>query len=773
MDFMAWLNSYIKKIDDIRQSGADTELSYRAAIDNMLSVAAEKPATATLKILHEPKRQKGNAPDFRITNEGGAVVGYVECKKPGADLSAMAVGEQLKRYGDLSPNIILTDGWRWLLIRDGKNIHETTISAKMGGDAKDDFISLLHIFFTAEAEKIGDAKRLAASLAARCELLRQELVNKINGDKGKLRGLFAALQKLIYRDMTEEQFSDAFAQTTVYALLMAKLRAGEGKKLDLFSVERYIPQTFALIRELSGFLRELENTEYGKLRWIVEDILAIVNNMDVAAVIETMSYTQKTGATDGDDPFLYFYEDFLAAYNAKLRKTRGVYYTPLPMVRFIVRAIDDILKNNFGMSKGLADKTLTALDFAAGTGTFLLETMRLVLNGKSQAERKLLTKEHLLKNCYGFEFLIAPYAIAHLKLSQFLADMKCGIDENLQEKQLKIYLTNTLEQANGQGELNLLPALSDEARGSSEIKKSPILVIMGNPPYSGHSQTASKIIGEREHKRIKGKKVKDIRDTWINDLLQDYYQVDGAPLGERNPKWLQDDYVKFIRFAQHKIQQIERGVVAIITNHGFLDNPTFRGMRQSLMTTFDRLYFLDLHGNSNKKETAPDGGKDVNVFDIQQGVGISLLIKNPALKKGVFHYDLFGKRQYKYDFCEAESVKSIKWKSLKPESSSYLFIPQDKKTAKKYQTYTSIKDIFNVSGVGITTAHDDFVIDFQEGELLNRFIQFANSKRDAETLHSYFGVKYKMGWDILRGYDALQETKDIGQLVKNIHYPSI
>ena len=767
---MVWLNSYIKKIDDIRQSGADTELSYRAAIDNMLSAAAEKPATATLKILHEPKRQKGNAPDFRITNEGGAVVGYVECKKPGANLSAMAVGEQLKRYGDLSSNIILTDGWRWLLLRNGKKIREVTIGAKIEGDTKNDFINLLNIFFTAEAEKIGAAKRLAASLAARCELLRQELVNKINGDKGKLRGLFDAFRKLIYRDMTEEQFSDAFAQTTVYALLMAKLRAGEGKKPDLYTVKKHIPQTFALIRELSGFLCELDNTEYSDLLWVVDDILVIVNNMDVAAVIETMSYTQKTGVTDSDDPFLYFYENFLAAYNAKLRKTRGVYYTPLPVVRFIVRAVDDILKGDFGMKNGLADKSVTALDFATGTGTFILETMRLVLNDKSQAECKLLTKEHLLKNCYGFEFLIAPYAIAHLKLSQFLTDRQCGIDENLQEKQLKIFLTNTLEEASAQMDIPILPALSDEAKGASKIKKSPILVIMGNPPYSGHSQTASKIIGEREHKKIKGKKVKDIRDTWINDLLQDYYQVDGAPLGERNPKWLQDDYVKFIRFAQHKIQQLERGVVAIITNHGFLDNPTFRGMRQSLMNTFDQLYFLDLHGNAKKKETAPDGGKDVNVFDIQQGVGISLLIKNPALKKGVFHSDLFGKQQYKYNFCEAESIKSIKWRALKPESPFYLFIPQDKTVAKKYQKYTSINDIFNISGVGITTAHDDFVIDFQEGDLLNRFIQFANSKRDAETLHSYFGVKYKMGWDILRGYDALQETKDIGQLVKNIHY---
>ena len=746
---MHWLNTYLKTIASIRQTGTDTELSYRTAIHNMLHAAAGNTDTAALKILHEPQRQQGNAPDFRITDDFDAIIGYVECKRPGANLSALIKSDQINRYVGLSPNIILTDGWRWILIREGKTTAEVTLSTTIDNQTKDRFSQLLATFFNAQAEQIGDAKRLAKALAVRCQILQADLCDNIADDNSKLRGLFDAFKKFIYHDMQAAQFADAFAQTTVYSLLMARLQAGVGEKLDLFSVQKYIPQTFSLIRELSGFLVELERQEYRGLAWIVNDILTIVNNMDVAAVVETMSDTQKTGMVDSDDPFFYFYENFLAAYDPALRKARGVYYTPLPVVRFIVRAVDDTLRNHFGIRTGLADETVTALDFATGTGTFLLQMMRLALNGKSEAECRQLTKGHLLKNYYGFEFLIAPYTIAHLKLSRFLADKKCGLDEHKSEKQLNIFLTNTLEGISNQIPMPLLPALTEEARLAGEIKKNPILVIMGNPPYSGYSQNNS---------------------DFIKQLVRDYYYVDGAPLGERNPKWLQDDYVKFIRFAQHKMQESDRGMVAIITNHGFLDNPTFRGMRQSLITTFDHLYFLDMHGNTRKKETVPDGGKDENVFDIQQGTCISLMIKNSDLTKGVFHYDVFGRRDTKYNFCEANTIQSVKWKKLKPTSPFYLFIPQTKKLVNQYQTYPSLTDIFNISGAGITTAHDDFVIDFEAKELINRFTRFINSDRNAKILHSDFNVNHKKGWDILRGYDALQDNAQLEQRVKSIHY---
>ena len=736
---MHWLDIYIHTIETIRQTGADTEGSYRPAIDALLhKAAAENTATAALHILHEPQRRQGNAPDFRITNAGGAVVGYVECKKPDTNLSRLLRGEQLHRYTGLSPNILLTDGWRWLLVRDGKSTATVTIT-QTEPPILADFRRLLNAFFCAPAEQIGDAKRLAAALAVRCQLLREDLFALIGNDHSKLHGLFEAFRKLIYHDMQAEQFADAFAQTTVYSLLMARLQAGIGTKLDLFTVEKYIPQTFSLIRELSGFLRELDREEYRELAWIVSDILAIINNMDPAAVTETLTDAHTAGATTNTDPFLYFYENFLAAYDPTLRMKRGVYYTPLPVVRFIVRAIDDILRNDLGIYDGLADRQVTALDFATGTGTFLLETMRRVLHGKSSAECRLLTNEHLLKNCYGFEFLIAPYTIAHLKLSQFLADRGCGLDKRQPAKQLKIFLTNTLEEGSQQSTLPLLPALSEEARFADKIKENPILVIMGNPPYSVVSQN---------------------NGAFIKRLVRDYYQVDGASLGERNPKVLQDDYVKFIRFAQHKMQSVERGIVAIITNHGFLDNPTFRGLRRSLMTAFDRLYFLDLHGNAKKKETAANGGKDENVFDIQQGVGISLLIKNPDLTKGIFHYDVFGKRDVKYEFCEANTIQSIKWRKLKPTSPFYLFIPQNKKSGKQYQSYTSITDIFSIFSTGIKTHRDHFAFAFDKENIETRMKDMLNPSLSNTALRQKYNITDSDSWNLTAARRQIMNTSD-------------
>lgn len=702
-----FLTAYIRAIENIRATGNDTELSYRPAIEQMLQAAAAENDTAkTHTILHEPARVRGSAPDFCVMAAGGAPLGYVECKKRGEDLERLAQGEQLQRYAALSPNILLTDGWRWLWLRDGKKAGGAELSAGMNAATRGDFIRLLETFYAQAPEKIGDSKRLANALAVRCINLRDELIHNIGARNDRLSGLYEAFKSHIYREMERADFADAFAQTTIYSLLLAKLRAPAAEPLDLHTAERNIPQTFALIRELSNFISALDNKRYADLHWVLRDVLAVINNMDAAAIVETMSFAQTAGIDDDDDPFLYFYENFLAAYDKQLRKVRGVYYTPLPVVRFIVRSVDEVLKRDFGINEGLANRHVTALDFAAGTGTFMLEVMRVLLNGKSEGERKLLAHEHALQNLYGFELLIAPYVIAHLKLSQFLADKQCGIDAADQSKPLKIFLTDTLSEAKERTRLLFLPALDEEIQTANQVKKdTPILAIIGNPPYAGHSQN---------------------KDAYIKDLVKDaYYGVDGEKIKERNLKWLQDDYVKFIRFAEHKMETVERGIVAVITNHGFLDNPTFRGMRRHLMTTFNQLYFLDLHGNANKKETTPDGGADKNVFDIKQGVCISLLIKNPDLPRGVFHYDLFGERQDKYDFCEANALSSVTWKELKPESPFYLFIPQDKEAATKYNAFPSVTDIFNLSSVGIVTARDKLTIAFDEAEIRQRATAFA------------------------------------------------
>ena len=747
---MHWLSGYLKEITHIAADGGATEFSYRTAIDNMLRAAAGEFGIA-VDILQEPSRVPHiGAPDFRISAKGGGVIGYVECKKPGDNLRKLPGAEQLQKYRALSGNILLTDAWHWALLRDGKRVSDAVLPAAPDRQTKADFADLLRAFMQAPAEKIGDAERLAEALARRCALLRGGLETHAGHPpaQSRLHSLLKDFRTALDADLRFDQFADTFAQTLVYSLLLAKLKAPAGAVLDLYDLNRHIPTNFAVIRDITTFLQDLSDPAYQGIAWVVDDILAVVNGMDAAAVGESMSYRNGgKGFDDGDDPYLYFYENFLAAYDAKQRERRGVYYTPPPVVKFIVRAVDDLLRRDFNLPGGLSETgVVTALDFAAGTGTFMLEMMRSVLAGATPARRDMLTRGHLLKNFHGFELLIAPYAIAHLKLSQFLADNDVPLQD---DERINVFLTNTLERVSKQIELPMMPKLADEANRAQSVKDSPVLVITGNPPYSGHSQN---------------------KGAWIADLMKTYKQVDGKPLGERNPKWLQDDYVKFIRFAQWKMENVERGIVAVITNHGFLDNPTFRGMRQSLMGAFDALYFLDLHGNAKKKETAPGGGKDENVFDIQQGVAISILVKSKdAKKKGVFHADLYGKRAGKYNACLENSMRSVKWRKVKPASPFYLFVPHAYKAVKTYNRLYAVTDIFSVNSVGIVTARDDFTIGFDKAMLKKRLAQFAGMPPE-EARERFDLGEDSNDWNVASAHKDLSDSKLSDDRFRQIAY---
>ena len=515
----------------------------------------------------------------------------------------------------------------------------------------------------------------------------------------------------MFQELVLQEFADAFAQTLGYGLFMAKLNAGEMTAVTLVNAKSHIPTNFALLRELVDFLDELDRDEYRGIRWLVEEILSIMNALDLNAIHEDLAFTKRQGRlfarTEEErllfakDPYVYFYEGFLKAYDKDTRKSRGVYYTPPPVVNFIVRAVNDLLKETFGITQGLADrKRVTVLDFAAGTGTFLLEILHHIFETVPEAVRHHIVREHVLKNLYGFEYLIAPYTVAHLKLSQFLHDKGYVMQPG---ERLNVYLTNTLEPIEPQGNF-LLPALSREVEEAQATKDKPILVITGNPPYAGHSKNTGK---------------------WITTLIDTYKQVDGKKLGERNPKWLQDDYVKFIRFAQWKMEQVTEGVVGIITNHSFLDNPTFRGMRQSLMQTFNRIYLIDLHGNAKKKETTPEGGKDENVFDIAQGVAISLLVKKEGLSRGVYHADLWGTRQEKYRALLEAEKDGMAWAELHPSTPFYLFVPQDEELRGEYERGWKVTDIFSVNVLGFQTHRDRFAIACEKSEIEQRIKRYA------------------------------------------------
>lgn len=685
--------------------------------------------TTQIDIMHEPRRQQGfGAPDFRIYSLEGAI-GYIENKKIGENLSKTLKSEQIRKYKRLSPNILLTNYIEWVWIRSDDEPKSARLCELYELESKKfrptsenlkEVAGLIKSFFSIPPTGVSDGKTLAKALAIRArnlkdfleeELERQKILFEVENKANKLLGLMDAFKSEIFHGITIAEFADAFAQTLVYGLFLARLNAEE-ERVNLSNAEDFIPSSFSLIAELVGFLKELKKHEYRSTKWIVEETLLTLNSLDLALLQKNMSFGGGKIDLDGlevKDPYIYFYEDFLAAYDPALRETRGVYYTPPAVVGFIVRSVNEIIKDIFQIPGGYGDRNaVTVLDFATGTGAFLLEAMRTALEQlpKDSGKRKLLIREHLLKNFFGFEYLVAPYTVAHLKLSQWLKETGYEMQTSGNKiDRLQIYLTNTLEDGVASKANLFLSALSDEIQASNYIKNKPVLVIIGNPPYSGHSKN---------------------NGEWIKKLVDDYKRINGEDLKERNSKWLQDDYVKFIRFAEWKMKNVEQGVIGIITNHSFLDNPTFRGMRYSLMASFDQIYILDLHGNAKKKETNTDGTIDQNVFDIQQGVCISFLIKSKGLTKSVKHAHLFGSRKSKYTFCDTHTMKNIHFTELQPLAPFYLFIPQDISHRDEYYQGWSVQDIFVQKNVGIVTARDHFSIHFNLIEIKAVIEDFVN-----------------------------------------------
>ncbi|MEZ5832596.1 MAG: type ISP restriction/modification enzyme [Dongiaceae bacterium] len=735
-------DSYLRKL---RETPIDeqTEHTGRAALEALLNEFAAKAGRTKPKVQHEPKHvaAKG-APDFKVSRSG-MILGYVETKAIGENLDKILKSDQIARYKTLSQNIILTDYLHFIWInKDGLQreslCHATDLeNSKLR--LKDDRVAavakLLEGFFSTAPEGIGRAQQLALALATRSKLLRDylgvELVRQQREHKeGRLYGLFQIFRDQVFHELELKEFADAFAQMLAYGLFLARLNSNS-HSITLNNAREYVPGSFRLIRELVDFLAELEKAEYRDVRWVVEEVLSIVNNLNLAAIHEDLSFrrrraiSRKVRAQDEEehrlferDPFIYFYEDYLHAYDKQTSKSRGVYYTPPPIVNFIVRAIDDILKDMFGIRSGLADhKRVTVLDFACGTGTFLLEVFQRVfenIGGPDSGKADLIVREHFLKNIYGFEYLIAPYTIAHLKLSQYLQDQKHALKE---EERLQVYLTNTLEPIEPQANL-LLPAVSAEVAAAQSVKEQPILVVTGNPPYSRHSKN---------------------KGAWITAQTAKYKAGFPELSKPAQGKALQDDYVKFIRFAQLKMDAVEEGVVGVITNHSWLDNPTFKGMRKSLMTTFNQIYVPDLHGNSAKKERAPDGSEDENVFDIKQGVAISVFIKGRNIERGVWHGDLWGKRLAKYSAVALGSKSSISWRRLKPGAPDWLLRPQNRTLAASYRAFWSIPTIFSPLGdpaPGIVTTQDQFAISFSAGEARDKVKRLlaTSSERDARKL---------------------------------------
>lgn len=711
------IDEYLKRISDVAARGDAREESYYSAVESLFQqYAAQNSVNASVTIL--PKKTEAGNPDFRIWDGSYKITGYIEAKRPSENLDKVERSEQLKRYRDTFPNLILTDFYEFRLYRNGAPIDRVVIASnleKIGvvppSQNEDEFFSLLEKFFAFSLPAISNAEDLSVQLAVRTKFLRDEVI-KQELKNAHIQSFFKSFETYLIKDLKPEDFANLYSQTITYGLFAARIRM-KGKFNRRLAYEN-IPPTIGILRDVFQFISLGELPQ--QMEWIVDDIAEVVSAADVDGILNEYF---KRGR--GKDPVVHFYETFLANYDPETRERRGVYYTPESVVSYIVRSMHKILADKFGKTDGFADGSVTVLDPAAGTLTFLAKAAEVAVqeftDNYGKGGRKKFIKERILENYHAFELMMAPYAIGHLKMSILLEQYGYKLTD---KDRFKLYLTNTLDDKSiEQTDIPGIASISEESALAEKVKKKqPILAILGNPPYSGHSAN---------------------KGEWIKNLIKDCYQkVDGKPLGEKNPKWLQDDYVKFIRFAQWKIEQAGEGVLGFITNHSYIDNPTFRGMRKSLMETFNEIYILDLHGSNQKKGSNPDESKDENVFDIQQGTAIAFFIKKAGVKEcSVFHHELWGKRAKKYNWLEQNDISETQWESIEPRSKFYLFRPQSEENA-DYEKYPSIAEIFPVNSVGIVTARDSLTIRWSENDMWNTVSNF--STMDTEEARKAYGL---------------------------------
>ncbi len=754
------LKEYLESIKDLTPK--KNELTHRSFLQNLLNRLKDH-FNKEYKIEHEPTREQGSQPDFRISFQG-LNIGYVENKKAGTNLSQLLKDHQILKYLELNSNLMLTDYLNFMWVGKDENnapcikkeisiasLDELSKPLNHNPQTERDLIEIFRGFFNHEATPITNAKDFATHLSPRTKYLKDALIKYQKN--AQVSSIFNNFKEYLYEELSFEDFSDAFAQTLTYSLFLAKLNH-PSEKINLDNVRSSIPKNFAVIRKMADFLKELD--EIKEIQWLLNEILSSINHVDMGIIIKDLN--------EDKDPYLHFYETFLNAYDPKLRKSKGVYYTPDSVVEFIINALDSLLKTHFkdaplGLKSALDNENIKLLDFATGTGTFLLEAFRKALEMKKTSDGGISTRENkyqnLLKQFYGFEYLIAPYAIAHLNISQAFKD---EFKKPLQEDDaLKIVLTNTLIQPSeivAYRGLNLI--FEQELRSAQTIKReADILIITGNPPYSGAS--SNKGLFEWEVKATYGiepelqtkeveknikltdkikthlKNIQTQKESDSKNALKELKNLHSKHKleNEKNPKSLLDDYVKFMRFAQNKIESLGHGLFGFISNNAFLDNPTFRGLRHSLLECYDELYILNLHGSTRKKEKTPEGAKDENVFNIQQGVSINLFVKNQQIAKQKIHYcDVYGERAEKYAFLAQNDLDSIEWLELTPRKPFYSLLPLETRWLDEYEQGFSVKDMFQISSVGIVTGKDRIFIANNTESLKEQVLKYCNEFND-------------------------------------------
>ncbi len=730
------ISEYLDTVRAKYESGQATEHSYRPALQALF-----ESIDPDITVINEPKKSEAGMPDF-LFERNGVPFGWAEAKDIDKDvikLKGYSV-EQRKRYEKAYPNLIYTNGVDFEFIRDGESVHFVSIADFIMGlqpqpDKFEELERQLKLFAEQKPIAIRSAAKLAEMMAAKAAIIKDEigiaLADEAEARKG-LEGQFKSFKANLLPNLTPDEFADIYAETITYGMFAARFHDDD---LNTFSRQEAMDDLPASNPFLKGLFEYIAGPALPKrLTYIVDDLVAVMRASDPHSLFE--KYGQFTAR---NDPFVHFYEDFLAAYNPKKRKSRGVWYTPEPVVDFIVRAVDDVLKTEFGLADGLADTSKVTVDWdtgtndpktgkavtikkevhkvqildpATGTGTFLAKAVQLIADRvKARAPGKWsgYVEQDLLPRLHGFELLMASYAMCHMKLDMQLT--QSGYKPSANPPRLSVWLTNALEPADRVVQELFFQPLAEEARGASDVKRqTPIMCVIGNPPYSGESAN---------------------KGDHIMALMEAYKKEPGGKekLKERNPKWINDDYVKFIRMAEDLIaKNPSGGVLGFITNHGYLDNPTFRGMRWHLLKTFDKIWVIDLHGNAKKKEVSPDGSPDVNMFDIQQGVALIIAVRQGKEKEGlaaVWHGDLWGTRSKKSEALWFSTPNTLARNEIQHKAPEFPLEWRDDALSAQYESGSTLNALLPVSSMGVMTKRDTIAISNNRAAAEQKISDFA------------------------------------------------
>ena len=771
------LEQYIANINQAYKRGTATEHTYRGDLKQLLeSIVQDIIAT------NEPKRISCGAPDYVLTRKD-IPFGFIEAKDVGdKDLSGTKKTgnkEQFDRYKNSLENVIYTDYIDFHFYLYDVFITKIAIAEIVNGEIKalpENFVTFTNLFknFCLHVgQTIKSSKKLAEMMASKARLLADIIGEALISDESEnedstLKDQMNAFKEILIHDITPKGFADVYAQTIAYGMFCARLHDPTLPTFSRQEAAELIPKSNPFLRKLFGYIAGPDIDD--RIKWVVDSLVDIFLACNVAEILK--SYGKNTKM---EDPIIHFYETFLSEYDPKLRKAKGVWYTPKPVVNFIVRAVDDILKTEFDLPQGLADTSKTKikvnlqgktieqevhkvqiLDPATGTGTFLAEVVKHIHKkfGGQQGIWSNYIETHLLPRLNGFELLMASYAMAHLQMDLLLTETGY---KPTKDQRFRIYLTNSLEESHPDTGTLFANWLSSEANEANFIKRdSPVMCIIGNPPYSGESAN---------------------KGEWIMKLMEDYKKEPGGKekLKEQNSKFINDDYVKFLRYGQHFIEKNGSGVLAFINPHGFLDNPTFRGMRWNLLKTYDKIYTIDLHGNAKKKEVSPDGSIDVNVFDIEQGVSINLFVKTGNKKSNelgkVFHYDLYGKRDFKYDFLYENSIQTIEFNSFEPFKNDFLFKKINQSLFIDYNKGINPTELFKVNVMGFQTHRDDFCIDENKDLLIKRLNEFSKSEDSEIEISKIYGVKSSTDFKIKNAQLELSKVELSKEIIKCNYRP--